>query len=400
MELLSVVERLAALDHSAVRYDPERCLYAHDKFVDCEVCLEMCPTDAIQPGKPPSFIPDACAGCLACLPLCPTGAYNTDDAVHNLLNCTAHVESTQIELVCQANPYGGNGVSAEAVGIRVRGCLAGLGRGTYLALAAMGMEKVSLRLDACAECPWEKLQTQIEAQVEEARHLLSAWDKADLVQSVTQLEAGCQRPLWEAQNPPLSRRDLFLMLSRQGQTTLARAIEKAETPAGKQAGRGHRRLANAITYLPHPNHDKSLDGLGFGMVTVNEACTACGSCARACPTGALEFEIDEDSCTYSLRFTPRQCIGCLICLHICADSAVSVDLAPLLKQVFESREPLLLSSGELSHCERCHAFFVARPGIRLCPNCKFRLKNPFGSRLPKVRFDNNSLQTFDRSRDL
>jgi NAD-dependent dihydropyrimidine dehydrogenase PreA subunit len=385
MEFLSVVERLAALDRSAVTYDPQRCLYAHDKFVDCEACLGVCPMDAIQLGKPPNFAPDACAGCLACLPLCPTGAYNADDAVHNLLNCAAHVESTKIELVCQANPYAQNGVSEDTVGIRVRGCLAGLGSETYLALAAMGIEKVSLRLDACAECPWKKLRTQIEAQVENARRLLVAWDKADLIQSVTELETSYQRPLWEAQNPPLSRRDLFLMLSRQGQTTLARAIEKEGTPAGKQAGREHRRLANAMLHLPQPEagKDVSLVGLGFGMLTVNEACSACGSCARICPTGALDFEMDKDSQVYSLSFTPQQCIGCQACLNACADSAISLDTAPSLEQVFGPKEPLVLRSGELSRCERCHAPFAARSGARLCPVCEFRRQNPFGSRLPK-----------------
>lgn len=384
MEFLSLVERLAALDRSTVTYNPERCLHTHDKFVNCEACLGICPVEAIQPGKPPHFDAEVCAGCLACLPLCPSGAYNADDGVHELLNCITHVEGTQIELVCQTHPHAQNGVSEDAVGIRVRGCLAGLGSGAYLALAAMGLEKkVIVRLDACSECPWSSLKRQIEAQVETAKHLLSAWDRADLLQTATDLKTTCERPLWDAQNPPLSRRDLFVMLSHQGQTTLARAIEKEGTPAGKQAGRGHRRLANAIMHLPKPEAHISLDGLGFGMLNVSEDCTACGSCARFCPTGALEFEMDKETSTYWLRFTPQECIGCQACLHICADSAVSLDSAPSLKQIFGPNEALTLRSGELSRCDRCHAYFAARPSAHLCPNCEFRQKNPFGSRLPK-----------------
>ena len=383
MEILTLVERLAALDRSAVTYDPERCSHSHDKFVDCEACLGICPVEAIQPGKPPRFDAEVCAGCLACLPLCPSGAFNADDGIHDLLNCATHVESTQIELVCQAHHRAQNGISEDGVGIRIRGCLVGLGSGTYLALAAMGLEKVTVRLDACSECPWSSLKGQVKAQVETAKRLLFAWDKADFVQTVTELETMCERLLWDAQNPPLSRRDLFVMLSRQGQATLARAIEKEGTPTGKQAGRGHRRLANAITHLPKPEVNLSLDGLGFGMLTVSEDCTACGSCARFCPTGALEFEVNKEAHTYSLRFTPQECIGCQACLHICADSAVSLDSAPALGQVFGTNEALTLRSGELSRCDRCHAYFAAHPGVRLCPNCEFRQKNPFGSRLPK-----------------
>jgi ferredoxin len=386
MKLLTAVERLAALDHSAVTYDQGSCLYAHDKFSECEACLGVCPLEAIQPGQPPHFDAEACAGCLACLPLCPTGAYSADDAVHNLLNCTSHVESTRLELVCQAHPKAQNGVSDDTVGIRVRGCLAGLGSGAYLALVALGMEKITVRLDACSECPWGGLQKQVEAQVEDASRLLAAWGKADLVRTVTTLKADRPRPLWEAQNPPLSRRDLFVMLSRQGQTTLARAIEREDAPTSRQVGRGHRRLANAMAHLAQPNkgkdNDLSLVGLGFGTLEVNETCTACGSCARICPTGALIFETDGEGSSYSLNVNPQQCIGCQACLHVCAESSIRLDPAPSFDRVFGSKEPITLRSGELFRCERCQALFAARPGAYLCPLCEFRQQNPFGSRLP------------------
>ncbi len=384
MEFFSVVERLTAPGHSAVTYDPERCLYSHDKFTSCEACLDACPLEAIQPGQPPRFDAKACAGCLACLPLCPTGAYSAEDAVHDLLNCASLVESARLELVCQAHPKAQGGASEDTVGIRVRGCLSGLGSGTYLALAALGTEKISVRLDACSECPWGKLRKQVEAQVEDARHLLAAWDKADLVQAVTALERDCLRPLREAQNPPLSRRDLFVMLSRQGQATLARAIESKDALAGKQAGRGHRRLANAVAHLPQPKTDAnpSLAGLGFGTLEVSETCTACGSCARICPTGALTFQVDRNGSNYLLCFSPQQCIGCQACLHVCAESSTRLDRAPSFDQVFGSKEPIPLRSGELSRCERCHALFAARPGVLLCPVCESRKQNPFGSRLP------------------
>ena len=71
-------------------------------------------------------------------------------------------------------------LSSDATGIRVRGCLAGLGVGTYLALAAMGLERIILRLDACEDCPWVSLQKVIQTQVElRPVKLLARWEKAE-----------------------------------------------------------------------------------------------------------------------------------------------------------------------------------------------------------------------------
>lgn len=384
MDILSAAERISAIDRSEVVFDPARCLHTRDKFSTCEACLDICPLEAIQTGKPPRLETEACASCLTCLPLCPTGAFSADDAVPDLLNCAAHVESRSLELICQTHPRAEKGRKAETVGIRLRGCLAGLGNGTYLALAAVGIEHITVRLDACAECPWASLQGQVEKQAQEAKLLLDAWGKAEMVGIVTALEEPVERPLWEAKNPPLSRRDLFVMLSRQGQVALARAIEKEVASAERKAGRGRLRLNHAIAHLPTPQNGGVLLGeLGFSALAVNEACTACGTCARICPTQALTFEVDEDAHRYTLRFSAKLCIACEACAHACAEQAISLEYAPTAEQVWGPQEAVLLRDGELTRCGRCNAWFTARPdGVHLCPACEFRQKNPFGSRLP------------------
>jgi Fe-S-cluster-containing hydrogenase component 2 len=130
---------------------------------------------AIQTGKPLRLETDLCASCLTCLPLCPTGAFSANDAVPDLLNCAAHVESRSLELICQMHPRADTGIAVEAVGVRLRGCLARLGSGTYLALAAVGVEHIAVRLDACAECPWASLGRRVEKQAQEAKLLLEGW---------------------------------------------------------------------------------------------------------------------------------------------------------------------------------------------------------------------------------
>lgn len=383
MNILSAAERISAIDRSEVVFDPARCLHTRDTFSTCEACLDICPVGAIQTGKPPRLETDLCASCLTCLPLCPTGAFSADDAVPDLLNCAAHVESRSLEIICQMHPRADTGIAVETVGVRLRGCLAGLGSGTYLALAAVGVEHIAVRLEACAECSWASLGRRVEKQAQEAKLLLEGWDKSGMVEIVTVLKDPVERPLWEAKNPPLSRRDLFVMLSRQGQIALARAIEKEAASAERKAGRGRLRLNHAIAHLSEPqNGGVPLAEMGFAMLTVSETCTACGACARICPTRALTFEVDEDAHRYTLRFSSNLCIACEACAHACAEEAVSLDHVPTAEQVWGPREVVLLRDGELARCGRCNAWFTARPSVHLCPSCEFRQNNPFGSRLP------------------
>ena len=224
------------------------------------------------------------------------------------MNCSVPKTSRQIKVS-----------EASSTGIQVRGCLAGLGTGTYLALAALGLEHVILRTEACSACEWANLRPEIESQVDRAEHFLAAWEKAGVFTCVSTLETKVDRPLWNADNPPLSRRDMFRMITRQGQVALARAMENGQPHPGRRPGRDRLRALNAIAHLPEPaaKPDPDLAQLGFASVTVTESCSACGTCARACPTGALQFEKNEDETTYSLKFSARNCIGCDLCLHVC-----------------------------------------------------------------------------------
>ena len=49
------------------RLDPAEC-------AGCGRCIEVCPAEAIEPGKPPLFDLDECIGCFCCAEICPQGA--------------------------------------------------------------------------------------------------------------------------------------------------------------------------------------------------------------------------------------------------------------------------------------------------------------------------------------
>ena len=384
MSLLDAAERLVSIDRSQILLDTKHCLHSQDQFSTCAACFDVCPVDAITAGKPPVLNLDVCQSCLACLPACPVGAYHADDDVSSLLNCITHVEGQAVELICGLHPQPEKGENSENIGIHVHGCLAGLGTGALLTLSALGLERIILRTDACRACKWQTLGGQIHQQAERANRFLAAWDKADNVVCLDELEVTVERPVWDAKNPPLSRRDLFRMMAQQGQVAMARAMENGLTTSKHQAGRDRLRLLSAVSHLPeYPSGSSvNLDGFGFVALNISEDCTACGACGKACPTEALHFEKNQEKTTFIISFLPQNCIGCDLCEHVCLPGAITFERAPSFDQVFSEKGPIVAMSGELVRCEHCKTLMASKSGARLCALCEYRSVHPFGSMKP------------------
>ena len=383
MSLIDAAERFAAMDRSAVALNAARCLHSLDRNSECEACFALCPVHAIAVGKPPALDSERCEGCLACLTVCPVGAFSADDAVPALLNAVVHAEDRILDLVCSKNPQAEKGTSENSIGIRVKGCLAGLGTGAYVALAPFGLERIVLRTEACSACEWASLRSEIETQVKRARRFLSAWDTAPSIAVSSASDAMVERPLWNADNPPLSRRELFRMMARQGQVAMARAMENGVRTSGRRPGRDRLRLLAGEEHLPALQYETSTKPgeFGFAVLTVTEACTACGACGRACPTDALKFEKDEDNTKFALKFSARLCVACDLCARVCAPAAVTVNHDPGFAEVFGAQE-LPLLEGELVSCKRCGALTAKRGEDQLCDLCDYRRTHPFGSIIP------------------
>jgi energy-converting hydrogenase A subunit P len=380
MSLLSFVERLAAVDHSAVAFYPDRCLHALDRESDCTACYQICPAQAITAGSPPTFDPQKCQGCLACLPVCPTGAYYmAEDGINVLLANAVQVTARQIELVCGLHPEPQLGTSERAAGLRVRTCLAGLGAGMLMELAAHGFEHIILRCDACGECPWGGLRSTIQAQAAEAGQLLAHWDKADVVVISQSLENPVKRPLWKATDQSVSRRNLFQAAVQ----TVKAEPEKLPSAEARLPGRDRIRKLQAAFDLGEPlNPAAVLPQNEFTQLSARDTCTACGVCERVCPTGALHLAMDNEKQRFNLVFYARNCIHCDYCVRACMPGALYVDGQARFQHVFRTPKPVSLQSGELVRCERCNTPIAAKSGKYLCTLCEFRRTHPFGTQLP------------------
>lgn len=383
MSLLSFAERLAVMDRSAVTFLPERCLHKQDKGSACAACFQICPAQAITAGAPPAYDPQKCQGCLACLPVCPTGAYSADDAVSELLTNATQLGAAQLELVCSLHPQPNLGTSDRAKGLMVRGCLAGLGAGAGMALAAAGFEHIIYRCDACAGCPWGASHAQIQSQVAEVQQLLAPWGKSSVPVICDTLENPVKRLLWKAENRSVSRRDFFRSAFQQAKVSAERAHEKVEAAKPRLPGRDRARKLKAASALGEPrDRAAALPRSDFAQMHASSACTACGVCARICPTQALALVMDESKKRFNLVFYAQNCVNCGYCVRSCVPNALQMTGLPRFEHVFRTQKSVLLQAGELVRCERCNTLIAVQSETHLCPMCQFRQANPFGSKLP------------------
>lgn len=64
------------------------------------------------------------------------------------------------------------------------------------------------------------------------------------------------------------------------------------------------------------------------LVTINAlACKGCGYCQALCPKNVYEFGKEMNAAGYAVMTParPDQCIGCLTCVMVCPDFAITVE---------------------------------------------------------------------------
>lgn len=362
--LRAALEHVApASDRAAVSAETERCVRAINRANPCSLCIDGCPTQAI------AFAPDgitfdeaACVGCGLCIRVCPMGAFDGHDEASRLLQCVAAFSPrASLDLVCSyakaTQAAGGDAI------VQIDGCLAGLGAAAYLGLAALGVERIGVRVEACAGCPIGVLRGEIERVCEEARHLAQV--------NVAAVNTPPQPPtrvlVYSTRAPQMSRRSLFRRAV--GNEPPLALLPDASLPEGKAPPRERRALLHVLEHLPA---EKIADGAYFPLFTASTACTACQVCATICPTGALWFEATEGA--FELGFAPLACTACGLCVELCAPGA----LQPAAPVAYAEAQPEVLIDGPVRTCNRCRAIFVGEGS--LCPACAFRREHPFGSR--------------------
>lgn len=392
--IMSVTQAAIALAESeriGVSLEASRCLHSLDKTSGCAICVDACPVDAIafEDGEERKLVThdaETCVKCGLCLRICPVEAFTGDNGVPDLLTFVARQEKRGIvELGCALHPNKKEGPPQADLVVNTGACLAALGPSAVMALMALGVAHVILRVDFCQACPLAQSRAEIDKTVDQVESLLEMDEGSG--SPVTLLDTVRDdwpaRPVAAAKAPPKTRRDFFqsLVAPPEVPANVRQLIVVEPSARQKYPPLERRRLLQALRSFPQdlPSR-RPLEAFHLSTMAVDENCTACGVCERACPTGAIGFTVDEDH--YQVSFTAGACTDCDVCISLCEPGAMHRGRSPTLND-WLAEEALVLRSGELKHCQKCGAGFDSKAKSGFCPVCEFRQKNLFGSQLPK-----------------
>ena len=392
MDVLSTLERFADGAPTGVRVAADRCVHAFDAFATCRACVDECPASALSVNETVALDAESCFACGACAHVCPVGAFEARDETTGMLRCATHAgDRGAIALLCAAHPPIDRGLRPVDVAIVTESCLAALGPSTYAALVALGVTQIDVYLDACAACPLAPACASVERTLEKARAALRPWLAPEQIAAITAVPEAAGQPwtIFLAGEPPIARRRLLnpFAASDADAAVEALSIDAIEQTGPKQIPAERLRLLLALAQLPSAERllcPAPRGGQTFLRIGADEGCTACGACAKACPTGAIALDMDDEAQTFRLSHLAAACTGCEVCLHLC-DPAVLYSRGVPFFSALQTPADEPLAAGRFVRCKRCKTR-VVEGGVNaqgLCDVCAFRRANPFGARVPE-----------------
>ena len=107
----------------------------------------------------------------------------------------------------------------------------------------------------------------------------------------------------------------------------------------------------------------------WGKIKIEQnKCSACGTCAVLCPTGAISKKIKDD--TQLFYFNSSLCTNCSLCRAACPENAIGFEDDFALADIV-AEEATVVAAIQLSTCIICGEIITAQKN-NICPTCRKR----------------------------
>jgi ferredoxin len=360
----------------------ERCLRFRYYLNRCNLCLKSCPFGAIRESLYLELDEEKCTGCGICWQVCPTEAWAFPKSPEKTLRTTIlSLQTSALELICHRAAQG-EVFSPAPVALNVKRCLASLSLALILETALSAPQGLWLNDELCPQCPMGSAQSIIREQAQKANRILKAFGKEETValkSSLPDRDGLLPAQVRQGDEPLLDRRASFSLLYGELAGLMRKAVSESleglfgqllppEERVPKHLPEPRLRLVRTLARLGTPKDEEiPASELPFGLVEVDDSCTACGLCANQCPTGALIFHRNQES--FTIDFVPLACIGCKACEGNCPTGAIKVKPYFSFPALLRSLR-LTVFKGELKTCRQCGKPFRPTEGEEICPACR------------------------------
>jgi ferredoxin/coenzyme F420-reducing hydrogenase delta subunit len=304
----------------------------------CGLCAQACPAEAIRAQENRIVVDrERCSACGLCVVACPVGAvglpgsslsqYEAEIATllrggadHLLFACRDATLLRQDVAGCSHREW---------VPVQVP-CLGMVTPGWMLQAIARGAERVGLA--TCQDCRFSSAAL-FESRIDYVRALLRSLGDESASERVS---------IVRDESSPMPSAPDAATVAVDGSLTLSEPAATAE----------------AVLILGERYSDVETVPLAhtaspMGIVKVrSETCTLCGTCANACPTGALTLENDEQEVV--LSYDARQCVACRRCISVCPESQDKTLTVTRMTDFGSLRRGRIsLARASLARCRNC-----------------------------------------------
>jgi ferredoxin len=325
-----------------VLFFPEQCLKSMHRSSKCSLCIDVCPTHAIDfKTTSPQLDSLKCMSCGACVALCPTDVFEAKNPSDEEMICFIEEkqrENTQeIVFTCER-------IQSKEPHFREIPCLARMDFSLLLSCFTNASVSVKLIHGKCEKCHGSSLEKVFEKSITDVKRMqpsaqieLSTLDayvakKDEIIEGITRDGYIRRRMLFSlfGKKPALKEAEIL---------TVQHPIVFKDNLYKQHSFKKHDRLRHFIALMRAHVSSNSIIGV---QPTIDPLlCKECSICTKVCPTGALGMNEEKE---FGIDYTTHACIACHMCEDVCFAKAIT--FAPKTMDDMFKNEPVLLFEKE------------------------------------------------------
>lgn len=371
---------MAVWGNAPLKMNPVQCLPLRSPKSSCRLCVENCPTKAIEIEQDSIKVADAvCTGCGACFNLCPTGVFemtniDSDSLFERAKDLIARDKTIKIE--CYKVPF----ENSTPRSLRLP-CFAHITPSLILRILSLGAEEVMVRdagiCEVCESRCGARVAKHTISKTQKLLENLRLKQKAAIIAegvSINSLVYESERLRDYKDDPELSRREIFSIFKKEAKKAVEGIIKKealvkveAKERLKKAVPKERDELIKIFKKPGLLSYKAKTNSSIFPVVSVNQGCNMCRLCALFCPTDALAIEDTEKGA--GIVFKTATCTGCNLCVDVCAEKAIALnDKEVLMEDMVKQNKAMLIWFDKVC-CASCGRIFAKIKTENICDTC-------------------------------